>query len=110
MAQEIKRDHFGFGPPRFKAEVYAPITSFAVLIRACIRATFSFLSVGQGGGDGGEEKPKVWTIRGSKWIEGEERLRMDLGNYKPREDYGLDSGTNIDSTSPCSQGSQVRKS
>lgn len=41
MAQEIKRDHFGFGPPRFKAEVYAPITSFAVLIRACIRATFS---------------------------------------------------------------------
>lgn len=106
MAQEIKRDHFGFGPPRFKAEVYAPITSFAVLIRACIRATFSFLSVGQGGRDGGEEKPKVWTIR-SKWIEGEERLRMGLGNYKPREDYGLDSGTNIDS---CSQGSQVRKS
>lgn len=47
MAQEIKRDHFGFGLPRFKAEVYAPITSFAVLIRACIRATFSFLSVGR---------------------------------------------------------------
>lgn len=41
MGQEIKRDHFGFGPPRFKAEVYAPITSFAILIRACIRATFS---------------------------------------------------------------------
>lgn len=46
-------------------------------------------------------KATSWTIRGGKWIEGEESLGMCLGNYKPREDYGLDSGTNIDSTSSC---------